>query len=63
MTKLIQHTLYAHPKFGVQTNHNVVQWAQYLKNERARFIKHGRRAEIRKNERGELALFVDEVKY
>ena len=60
-TKLKQLTLYRHDSDTIQTNSRVIQWIRYLKNERKRFIKHGRQAEIRRDKAGEIALFVDRV--
>lgn len=63
MTDLIQYTMYRKPKAEIETVKGTIQWARHLKNERQRFLSNGRQASIRKNERGEIALYVNDCAY
>ena len=55
--EMMQYTLY-HPKgFEVETVGGKISWETYLRDERARFVGHGRVAEIREKVQGYEALF------
>lgn len=65
MTELVRNTGWARPKFLVQVSSDkkTIQWCRHLLNERKRLIRNGRKASIRKNAKGEIALFVDQCIY
>jgi hypothetical protein len=58
--EMMQLTEYAGRNFTITTNKGDRKWDNYLITERKRFIRHGRKAEIRTKGR-ELALFVDRI--
>jgi hypothetical protein len=59
--KLIQHTIYKSQSFEVETVQGNIKYRAWCEGECERMIEHGRQAELRFNDRGEVSIWVNDI--
>jgi len=62
MTHMMQLTVWSSQRTIIRSQYGTMPWVAYLCNECERFKSHDRKAELRYNKKGQVALFVDDIR-